>query len=217
MGGTNELLKNLKALQGTFPEFDPTDVPSKPNELFQEWLQVAINKGVQEPHAMTLSTIDSNGNPDARVLILKDIDEHGWYFASSSNHNKGQQLKINPNVSLNFYWPLIGRQIRIRGVSKSMGVEQSAKDFLARGEIARANALLGKQGKVLFERKELEEALQKQVERMENEPNIVDLHWSLYKVMAKEVEFWQGDRERKHIRLLYRLEDNEWIKELLWP
>lgn len=217
MGDKHELLKNLKALQGTYPEFNPTNVPHMPHELFREWLQVAIAAGVQEPHSMTLSTIDSFGNPDARVLILKDIDEQGWYFASSSKNNKGQQLKLNSNVALTFYWPQIGRQIRIRGVSIRTGVEKSAQDFLARGKTARASALLGKQSEVLSDREVFEEALQNQVEQMEREPNIVDLHWSLYKVEAREVEFWQGNRERKHIRVLYRMEDNQWMKELLWP
>ncbi|GIN23236.1 MAG TPA: pyridoxamine 5'-phosphate oxidase [Bacillus bacterium] len=217
MKNTRNLLRNLKSLEGPFPKFDPANVPSNPNELFQEWFHIAIKNGVHEPHSMTLSTINCIGQPDARVLILKDMDEDGWYFASSSNSMKGQQLKMNPNVSLTFYWSLIGRQVRIRGASMRGGKEQSAKDFLERGEIARAIALLGKQSKVLPDSKVLEESFIQQIERMKNEPNIVDPNWCLYKVRASEVEFWQGDRERKHIRLLYRMENNTWIKELLWP
>jgi pyridoxamine 5'-phosphate oxidase len=217
MEGTHKLLRNLKSLEGPFPKFDPTKVPSNPNELFQEWFHIAIKNGVQEPHSMTLSTINRFGHPDARVLILKDMDEDGWYFASSTNSMKGQQLKMNQNVSLTFYWSLIGRQVRIRGTSFWVGKEQSTKDFLERGKVARAMALLGEQSKVLSDRKVLEESLIKQIELMKSEPYIVDPHWCLYKVTASEVEFWQGDRERKHIRLLYRMENNEWIKELLWP
>lgn len=214
---TYKLLKNLKSLEGPFPNFDYTDVPSNPTELFQEWFQFAIKNGVHEPHSMTLSTVDNLGHPDARVLILKDIDEDGWYFASGSNSAKGQQLKMNPNVSLTFYWSLIGRQVRIRGTSLRVGEELSAKDFLERGEVAQAIALLGKQSKVLPDSKVLEESLIKQIEHLKSKPNTVDPHWCLYKVKAREVEFWQGDRERKHIRLLYRLENNKWIIELLWP
>jgi pyridoxamine 5'-phosphate oxidase len=124
---------------------------------------------------------------------------------------------MNPNVSLTFYWSLIGRQVRIRGTSLWVGKEQSAKDFIERGEVALVIALLGKQSKVLPDSEDLEESLIKQIERMKSEPNTVDSHWCLYKVIASEVEFWQGDRERKHIRLVYRMENNEWIKELLWP
>lgn len=204
-------------MERPFPKFDPTHVPSNPNELFQEWFHLAIKNGVHEPHSMTLSTIDSFGYPDARVLILKGMDEDGWYFASGSNSVKGQQLKMNPNVSLTFYWSLIGRQVRIRGTSLRVEKELSAKDFLERGEVARAIALLGKQSKVLPDSKALEESLKKQMDQMKSKPNTVDPHWCLYKVTARQVEFWQGDRERKHIRLLYRIENNKWIKELLWP
>lgn len=217
MKDIRKLLKNLKSLEGPFPKFDPTHVPSNPNELFQEWFHLAIKNGVHEPHSMTLSTIDSFGYPDARVLILKGMDEDGWYFASGSNSVKGQQLMMNPNVSLTFYWSLIGRQVRIRGTSLRVEKELSAKDFLERGEVARAIALLGKQSKVLPDSKVLEESLKKQIDQMKSKPNTVDPHWCLYKVTAREVEFWQGDRERKHIRLLYRMENNKWIKELLWP
>ncbi len=193
------------------------NVPSNPTELFQEWFQFVIKNGVHEPHSMTLSTVDNLGQPDARVLILKDMDEDGWYFASGSNSAKGQQLKMNPHVSLTFYWSLIGRQVRIRGTSLRVGEGLSAKDFLERGGVARAIALLGKQSNILPDRKVLEESLINQIRRMKEKPDTVDPHWCLYKVTAREVEFWQGDRERKHIRLLYRLENNKWIKELLWP
>lgn len=214
---TYKLLKSLKSLEGPFPIFEYKDVPANPNELFQDWFQVAIENGVHEPHSMTLSTIDNDGYPDARVLILKDLDADGWYFASSSNSVKGQQLKRNPNVSLTFYWSLIGRQVRIRGTSMKVGEEQSVKDFLERGEVAKAIALLGKQSQVLPDRKTLDESLIKKLEYTKNNPDKADPDWSLYKVKAREVEFWQGDRERKHIRLLYRLENNKWIRELLWP
>lgn len=217
MKDTRKLLKNLKSLKGPFPKFDPLNVPANPIELFQDWFKFAIKNGVHEPHSMILSTVDNLGHPDARVLILKDMDEHGWYFASGSNSAKGQQLKMNPNVTLTFYWSLIGRQVRIRGTSIKTGKEPSAKDFLERGEVARAIALLGKQSKILPDSKDLEESLIKQMERMKDKLDTVDPHWCLYKVTAREVEFWQGDIERKHIRLLYRVENNEWIKKLLWP
>lgn len=217
MVDTYKLLKSLKSLEGPFPVFEYKDVPANPNELFQKWLQMAIEYGVHEPHAMTLSTVDNDGYPDARVLIMKDVDADGWYFASSSNSVKGQQLKRNTNVSLTFYWSLIGRQVRIRGTSIRVGKEQSAKDFLERGEVAKALALIGKQSQTLPNRIVLEESLTKEMQHMKNNPNKVAPDWCSYKVKAREVEFWQGDRERKHIRLLYRLENNQWIREFLWP
>lgn len=98
-----------------------------------------------------------------------------------------------------------------------MGVKDSGKDFLARGKIARACALIGKQSKTLADLNDLEESLLKQLEMMKRDPNIIDPNWVLYCVKAEEVEFWQGDTDRKHIRLQYRLVENNWIQEQLWP
>jgi pyridoxamine 5'-phosphate oxidase len=118
---------------------------------------------------------------------------------------------------LTFYWSKLGRQVRIRGFSSEVRKEKSAEDFLERGESARAIALIGKQSDVLPSRKVFEEAFRENVERVKNEPNLVDPNWCLYKVTACEVEFWQGDIDRKHTRLLYRRENKNWVKELLWP
>ncbi|HYK74201.1 MAG TPA: pyridoxamine 5'-phosphate oxidase family protein [Pseudoneobacillus sp.] len=82
-----------------------------PHELFLEWFQVALSKGVHEPHSMILSTTDKNGFPDARVLIIKDVDQYVWYFASSSFSEKGKQIEMNPHVAITFYWSLIGKQV----------------------------------------------------------------------------------------------------------
>lgn len=212
------VLRKLKTLEGPLPTFDPVNVPPSPYELFQEWFQFAIERQISEPHAMTLSTVNQLGYPDARVLILKDVDEDGWYFASSTRSMKGQQLKINPHVSLTFYWSELGRQIRIRGTTLQFAKRSSEKDFLERGEVARAIALIGRQSNRLHDVKVLEEAVIEQVERIKKDPQLMDHHWCLYKVRAREVEFWQGDEERRHIRLLYRRTDgNIWIKERLWP
>ncbi|WP_346729160.1 pyridoxine/pyridoxamine 5'-phosphate oxidase [Lederbergia citrea] len=204
-------------LEGDFPKFNTEDVPETPHELFLDWLIGAIEKGVHEPHAMTLSTIDWNGYPDARILILKDVDQFGWYFASSSESKKGQQLKIQSNVALTFYWSLIGRQVRIRGTVAEMGIESSANDFLSRSEIARAGAFIGKQSTTLSSRKDLDEELAKQEEKIKKEPTLVYPSWMLYRIKAEKVEFWQGDKERKHTRLQYRINGDKWLRELLWP
>ncbi|MBS4221728.1 pyridoxine/pyridoxamine 5'-phosphate oxidase [Lederbergia citrea] len=217
MKTTRNILRSLKVLEGDFPEFNTEDIPETPHELFLDWLNVAIEKGVYEPHAMTLSTIDWNGYPDARILILKYVDQFGWYFASSSESKKGQQLKIQSKVALTFYWSLIGRQVRIRGTVAEMGIESSANDFLSRSEIARAGAFIGKQSTTLSSRKDLDEALAKQEEKIKKEPTLVYPSWMLYRIKAEKVEFWQGDKERKHTRLHNRINGDKWLHELLLP
>ncbi|WP_210366003.1 pyridoxal 5'-phosphate synthase [Bacillus sp. REN3] len=217
MDNLTEKLGDLKALEGPFPSFDLEHLPDHPYPLFAEWFDSVLAYKVKEPHAMTLSTVDENGVPDARVLILKDADEHGWYFASSSQSRKGKQIQENPAASLTFYWPVIGRQVRIRGMVRKMDAERSASDFLARGKVARATALAGRQSDLMETREEIDAALSKQLMELDSDPGLIYPFWTLYRLEANEVEFWQGDEGRKHHRVRYTSLNNEWLKDLLWP
>ncbi|MCG7344681.1 pyridoxal 5'-phosphate synthase [Sporosarcina sp. ACRSL] len=211
------MIRESKTLVGPFPSFHVNELPDYPHELFLEWFKAAVDKGVHEPHAMTLSTTDPNGSPDARVLIMKDVDQHGWYFASSSQSEKGKQISGNPNVALTFYWSLIGRQVRIRGTIVEMDKDINAKDFLKRGTIARAITLLGKQSSILHDQRELEEALTNEIEKIKQDLPIIYPDWTLYRVNPLEVEFWQADEDRKHTRVKYTFVNGTWKKDLLWP
>ncbi|WP_028777012.1 pyridoxine/pyridoxamine 5'-phosphate oxidase [Shimazuella kribbensis] len=217
MDNIRKQLRNLKSLQGPFPIFDVDKLPPEPEMLFLEWLYKAINMQVREAHAMTLSTVDSEGVPDARIVILKNVSNNKWFFATSSESQKGQQLQTNPKVALTFYWPLLGRQIRIRGNAFDMGDEASSKDFLARSEDARAIALLEKQSKVVTPGVDISKEFHHKQKQITQNPNIVTPNWRLYGVEATEVEFWQGKETRKHVRIKYRLTENSWTQTLLWP
>jgi pyridoxamine 5'-phosphate oxidase len=131
-------LRALPVLSGTAPEFDPAQCPDDPTALFAEWFRAAIQAGVAEPHAMTLSTVGADGHPDARVLILKDVDDAGWHFAVSSASKKGADLSSNPVAALTFYWPQLVRQVRLRGAVIADPPDVTAADFLARSDGARA-------------------------------------------------------------------------------
>lgn len=189
----------------------------EPEALFLEWLKMAIDAGIREPHSMTLSTVDAQGHPDARVLILKNIDDHGWHFAITRCSPKGQQIAQTSNVALTFYWPALGRQIRIRGCAQDMGTEVQAADFLARPHGSRAGALLGRQSEVLASDLEFEDGLLKQLKRLEEDPQLVSPHWAAYAVRPDTIEFWQGHEQRRHIRLRYRRNGSAWTTERLWP
>ncbi|MFI6095380.1 pyridoxal 5'-phosphate synthase [Lentzea sp. NPDC051213] len=210
----SDLLRGLPSLAGPLPAFDPAGAPADPDRLFAAWLSDAIAAGVTEPHALTLSTVDPSGKPSARVLILKDLRDGVWHFASSAVSRKGKELANTPWAALTFYWPALGRQVRVRGAVSVANAEDSAQDFLARSPSARANALLGRQSDVLGSRHELEEALRASVEQA---PDAVAPAWTLYHVTADEVEFWQGDTGRKHVRVQYTRDRAEWTRTLLWP
>lgn len=114
-GRLRELLRRLPVLAGAAPRFDPANAPDDPVHLFTEWLLNAIDSGVTEPHAMTVSTVDVRSQPSAQLLILKDVDAVRWHFAVSSASRKGRELAANPVAALTFYWPELARQVRVCG------------------------------------------------------------------------------------------------------
>ncbi|MEU9004038.1 pyridoxamine 5'-phosphate oxidase family protein, partial [Streptomyces sp. NPDC048551] len=118
--------------KGPLPDFDPEQAPADPVRLFLSWLVEAVADGVRDPHAMTLSTVDPAGDPDARVLILKGVDASGWQFSGHAFSPKGGQLAGHPRAALTFYWPQHGRQVRIRGSVMPGTSEENAADFLDR-------------------------------------------------------------------------------------
>jgi pyridoxamine 5'-phosphate oxidase len=186
--------------------------------LFLTWLKDAVRDQVLGPQAMTLATADAAGRVSSRMLICKDLDEDGrWYFASSAGSRKGRELAASPHAALTFYWPAQGRQIRIRGTAAPAGRQASAADFLARSPASRAEALTGRQSQPLEDAAELDEALRRAQAQIAADPGLVAPDWTLYALLADEVEFWQADHQRRHIRLRYQRTVGAWTRHLLWP
>ena len=210
-------LRPLASLASTPPPFDPTVAPENPLELFVAWFGQAVEAGQLEPHAMTLSTVDADGVPDARVLILKDLTDDGWWFASSSASAKGIELTANPVAALTFYWPTVGRSVRIRGTVTRGSDDENARDFSRRGLGARAVALGSPQSKPLGSRDESEAAIEKAARELDAHPDLMSPTWTLWCVRPSTVEFWQSDAERRHQRLRYARNDDTWSTSLLWP
>lgn len=212
-----DLLRELPVLKGDPPAFDPSAAPDDPVELFVEWLSGAVRAGVREPHAMTVSTVGPGGQPDGRMLILKDVDADGWHFAISSVSRKGTDLAANPVAALTFYWPDLVRQIRVSGPVVADPPEVSAADFRARSAGSRAIALTRRQSQPLVDPSELDEALEKSRLELAGNPRLVPDEWISYAVRATRVEFWQGSGDRRHQRLLYESADSAWLRTQLWP
>ncbi len=210
-------LRSLKVFEGQLPEFAVAGAPAHPADLFLEWLLAAIEAGVCEPHAMTLATVDEQGRPNSRVLILKGLGDGRWEFATSSLSRKGRELGQSSWAALSFYWREQGRQVRVRGRVLPAGPQRSGADFLARSPAARAEALAGTQSEVLDDPGELEDAVARAARELGSDPGLVSAEWTLYGLVPEEVEFWQADRERRHTRLRYHLRDGAWLREQLWP
>ncbi|WP_030986261.1 pyridoxine/pyridoxamine 5'-phosphate oxidase [Streptomyces sp. NRRL S-1813] len=212
-----ELLRGLRVWDVELPSFDPATAPDEPLPLFRQWLREAAEAGVPEPHTMTLATADASGDPSVRTLMLHDADEQGWHFASHRGSRKGRELAVRPRAALGFYWAGVGRQVRVRGSVTAAGPEESAADLHRRSTGALAAGLVGRQSEVLGSAKELARASDAAWERARREPEAPVPSWTLYVLCAEEVEFFQGDARRRHIRLNYRYEGGRWVQELLWP
>jgi pyridoxamine 5'-phosphate oxidase len=143
------ILGRVTVFGATPPDFDPDIAPADPLELFAEWLADAVDAGVADPNAMTLSTVDADGSPDARVLILRDATPQGWSFGTSSSSPKGRQLAAARAAALTFYWPARGRQVRVRGRVIEGSAAENAESFLSRGTGGRAESFLGRQSDVI--------------------------------------------------------------------
>lgn len=216
--GLRELLRSQRVFPDGMPGFDPYEAPDDPVTLFLRWLEAAIQDAVPAPHAMTVATADDRGRPSSRVLICKDVDADGrWYFASSAASGKGRDLAVNPQAALSFFWPQQGRQVRIRGTAVPAGRQASAADFLARPPASRAEALIGRQSEPLGDLAELDGAFHQAQARVTADPELIAPGWTLYALTADEVEFWQGDLQRRHIRLRYQRAGSTWTRQLLWP
>lgn len=125
-------LRALPDFPDTMPTFDPDAAPQDPAELFRLWLAEALAAGIRQPHAFSLATAGSAGQLSSRMLILKDIDDGGWQFATARTSRKGGELAAHPYAAMNFYWPELGRQIRVAGSVDLLSAEASAADWDAR-------------------------------------------------------------------------------------
>jgi pyridoxamine 5'-phosphate oxidase len=217
MGELAGVLRKIPVFARLPLTFDPATAPADPRLLFADWLHEAIESGAPEPHAMVLSTVDALGQPDARTLILKDVDERGWWFAGSSASPKGTQLAATPAAALTFYWPALGRQVRVRGTVEEADPAESALDFLARAPGGRAEALVGRQSRPLASATQLRTAFDEAKARVDADPELVATEWTRYLVRPTEVQFFQGDRERQHVRVRYQRTGDGWTHTLLWP
>ncbi|MEU9064770.1 pyridoxal 5'-phosphate synthase [Streptomyces sp. NPDC048430] len=212
-----DLLHAQRVWDVSLPRFDPSAAPAAPLPLFHTWFAEAVAAGQTEPHTMTLATADADGLPDVRTLMLHDADERGWHFATHATSAKGRQLAARPYAALGFYWPAQGRQVRVRGTAAPAAREESRADLRARSTGALAAALTGSQSEVLPAYEDLVRASESAWERARAEPDTEAETWTRYVVEPREVEFFQGDDRRRHVRLRYRRDGAGWTRELLWP
>lgn len=209
--------KSLPVLTGAQDDFDAHTVPAAPQDLFLQWFTEAVARGVAEPQVTTLSTVDPDGAPDARSVMLLDVNDEGWHFAANAHSPKGHQLARQSQAAMTFYWAGTARQVRLRGEVRALPPAAGLTDFRSRPDKSRAAILAARQSEVLEQPADLEQALAVQLARLQQDPTLASEHWTMYALRPLDVEFWQSNPVRRFTRLRYRQQGQQWTRQLLWP
>lgn len=197
---------------------DEKTVDPDPLKLFQRWLDEAKGAGIHFAEAMTLATSTTEGQPSARLVLLKQADETGFVFYTNYNSPKARELDANPQAALVFYWPQLERQVRVEGKVERTSADESDAYFKTRPRESQIGALASPQSEVIASR----EALQQRADELEKlyEGREVDrpAHWGGYRLHPNRIEFWKGRPSRLHDRILYeRQSDGSWAISRLAP
>jgi pyridoxamine 5'-phosphate oxidase len=208
-----ELRKDY-SLQG----LDIGEINPSPVIQFKTWFDQALAAKLPEPNAMTVATTTPDGQPSARMVLLKDFDHRGFVFFTNYNSRKGKELAANPQATLVFWWAELERQVRISGSVEQVSSRESDQYFDSRPHQSRLSAWVSHQSEVVASREDLEYRLQEFQQKYANEEIPRPPHWGGLRVLPTEIEFWQGRPSRLHDRLLYmRLNDGSWKIERLSP
>lgn len=198
-------------------ELNDDNLPDTPVGLLQGWLDDAIAAPeVIDPTAMTLATSDANGQPSARIVLLKGYDNAELVFFTNYGSRKGKALAANPRACALFYWPGIERQIRAEGLVSKLPAEQSDAYYHSRPLGSRLGAWASPQSQPVS-RAELEARMADTASRLGSEPPRPD-HWGGYMLVPDTIEFWQGRENRLHDRIVYqRHQPGHWSRQRLAP
>jgi pyridoxamine 5'-phosphate oxidase len=192
---------------------------TEPFALFHQWFDEAVKteQAPIEPNAMTLATVDADGRPHSRVLLLKGLDAQGFTFFTNYDSAKGQQLAAHPFGAMTFFWPTLERQVRIEGRVSKVSAEESDAYYQVRPLGSRLGAWASPQSRVIADRTELENLLSATEQRFSDTAPTCPEHWGGYRLVPDRIEFWQGRPSRLHDRLNYRWVQDAWVRERLAP
>jgi pyridoxamine 5'-phosphate oxidase len=193
------------------------DLAADPFTQFGRWFDQALNANIDEPNAMTLATASLDGQPSARVVLLKGFDQNGFVFYSNYESRKGRELDQNNKAALLFFWSSLERQIRIEGVIEKVSVEESKQYFDSRPEGSRIGAWSSRQSASISSRDILEENFNKFSQSFAQQDIPLPPYWGGYRLKPHVFEFWQGRESRLHDRLRYRFADDRWHIDRLSP
>ena len=198
---------------------DEAHCASHPMPQFEQWFREAKSANLKEPNAMTLATVSPDGQPSARIVLLKGLDRDAFLFYTNYQSRKGRELAANPRCALTFYWAELERQVRVEGSVEKVSKEQSENYFKGRPKGSRIGAVVSNQSAELPSRQPLEMRLAELELAYANTDNVpMPESWGGYRLTPHLLEFWQGRTNRLHDRIVYGLNaDGTWRMGRLSP
>jgi pyridoxamine 5'-phosphate oxidase len=188
-----------------------------PIAMFAELFAQAKASGLEEPEAMVLSTVDENGRPSSRYVLLKELDAHGFVFYTNLESRKARALTANPYAALCFYWPPLDKQVRIEGDVERVSDADADAYFATRPRESQLGAWASKQSAALDSRELLERQFEGVRARFEGRPVTRPPFWSGFRVVPSAIEFWTRHAARLHDRARFTRNDGRWVRTLLYP
>lgn len=211
---------NLDELRQQFMDkgLEHSDMSADPVKQFEAWYTETIEADVHEPGAMSLATVDDNGQPWQRIVLLKLFDDKGFVFFTNYESRKANQIAVNANVSLLFPWHILGRQVKITGQAEKISTAESLSYFITRPRGSQIGAWASNQSQMINSRSILESMVDKMKQKYENQEVPLPPFWGGYRVTPKTLEFWQARESRLHDRFIYRKNtEGEWFSDRLAP
>ena len=194
-----------------------SDLPIEPLKLFSQWFDEALTAKLTEPNAMSVATVNGNGRPSSRILLIKEFDQRGFTWFTNYQSRKGIELEGNPYASLLFHWSELERQVRIEGRVERVSSAESDRYFESRPLNSQLGAIASHQSQPIADRKSLDQALEEISVRYGEHPTRPQ-HWGGYRLAPDRMEFWQGRPSRMHDRILYnRSSGGAWSTQRLQP
>lgn len=209
----------LREIRTNYQKYELTEqsVEKNPYQQLTLWLKDAISVKTPDPTAMVLSTIDTDGNPDSRVVLLKEITQEGLIFFTNYHSKKGQQISMQPQVSAVFFWPETERQVRIKGKAEVIPEKDSEQYFLSRPLESQLGAWASPQSQIIESRQVLDENYIRYQEYFQQNEMKKPPHWGGFLIRPEYFEFWQGRSNRLHDRIEFQHSENDWKIRRLAP